>query len=170
MLLLWEEFIPSTLFNGYIYNNQRSDINSGCVRVVFCHSHSFYWSPTAAHKGPYHFMFRRVLFAPSALIPCFLILLIFISDLSVNTLLFCTYTLRLLSLRLIQGRFKVECFHADCTFILAAYLTHRKWRKWNMCLGGWCDGSDPTGCWFSRIAPCFVATVPSSSFSSDTSK
>lgn len=67
--------------------------------------------------------------------------------------------LTLLSLRLIQGRFKVECFPADCTFILAAYLTHCEWRKWNMCLGGRCDRCDPTGCWLRQIARCFVVTV-----------
>lgn len=73
---------------------------------------------------------------------------------SVWTCYYCALTL--LSLRLIQDLFKVECFPANCTFILAAYLTHCKRRKWNMCLGGWCDRCDPADCWLSWIVPCFV--------------
>lgn len=61
-------------------------------------------------------------------------------------------------LGLMQGRCKVERFPADCSFILVAYLTHCKWREWNMCLGGCCDGCDPAGCWLSLIAPRCVVT------------
>lgn len=75
---------------------------------------------------------------------------------SVWTLLLCTYTP---PLRLTPGWCKAECFPADWTLITAACVTQCEWRKWNICLGVWCDGCDPAGCWLSLIAVCFVATV-----------
>lgn len=131
---------------------------SGCVHVVFrfeTHSNGFYWFPYGGPQGPISFHVSSDFFCPLSSSVVFWYSCLFLT--SVWTRYYCTLTLP--PLRLIQGQCKVECFPADCTFILAVYLTHCKWRKWNMCLGGWCDGCDPAGCWLRWIAPCFVVTV-----------
>lgn len=106
---------------------------------------------TVAHRGPYHFMFHQVLFAPSALTPQLF------SDVPVYFWPQCEHAI-IAHLPLLSQVNTRPMQSGVCSCWLYILFWRSTWligkgRKWNMCLGGRCD---PAAGWLSRISPCFV--------------